>query len=244
MRCTAPALCRAPTGAAAPAAARSAAVLPLVCRGFYWVLADANAVLWRDLAFEANISQPGQLARARCFARWLRRCGGLAHSLQLDLWSGGLPHFSRDVIDLQDRLEATLAGWRRLPAAARRLLRGLPPPMSMPATVSPAPCPLPPPAAAVLPSCSFLRMRWGGPSLEVGEWVSKATSLTCLALRWEEGATPCRPRPWRPLHRLGPEPRAAAAAAALALPAPAGLRAATHPPTPPLRRCAARTRCE
>lgn len=33
-----------------------------------------------------------------------------------------------------------------------------------------------------LASCEYLRLRWGGQQLVVGEWISAATSLTCLAL--------------------------------------------------------------
>ncbi|KAL4855758.1 Protein scribble [Chlorella vulgaris] len=36
--------------------------------------------------------------------------------------------------------------------------------------------------ATTLQSCEFLRLRWGGPVLVVGDWVSAATCLTCLAL--------------------------------------------------------------
>ncbi|EFN50986.1 hypothetical protein CHLNCDRAFT_55443 [Chlorella variabilis] len=40
--------------------------------------------------------------------------------------------------------------------------------------------------AASLPSCEFLRLRWGGRVLVVGDWAAAATSLTCLALSGHE----------------------------------------------------------
>lgn len=42
---------------------------------------------------------------------------------------------------------------------------------------------LPPWPAEVMGSVEFLRMRWGGVELVVGDWLSSATTLTCLALR-------------------------------------------------------------
>ncbi|PRW32494.1 leucine-rich repeat-containing [Chlorella sorokiniana] len=39
---------------------------------------------------------------------------------------------------------------------------------------------------ATLCSCEFLRMRWGGLQLRVGEWVQQAAGLTCMALSAHE----------------------------------------------------------
>ena len=47
--------------------------------------------------------------------------------------------------------------------------------------------PLVPPTclpAETLHCCEFLRVRWGGRRLVVGDWVASARALTCLALRW------------------------------------------------------------
>lgn len=40
--------------------------------------------------------------------------------------------------------------------------------------------------AATLRSCEFLRMRWGGLQLRVGDWVRHAAGMTCMALSAHE----------------------------------------------------------